>query len=209
MGYNNNKMRRYQQPLIEASKHFNSAAIEPFDTLEVPEHLTAVALLPTQIRESLAQFSRALHEQEPSLLLVEPENYHVTLAAAPAGTDHHRFMELIEDVLRGRPIELDLSGVVLDPVVVAVPAFPKEHELYEARQHIAKGLGEAIARGPKTELGWVSLARFSQPPSVAMVGVALRSIQQDWGQIQITSVSVYSTAHKHLDDATKIATISR
>lgn len=200
-------MHRYQKSLIEASENFNPQEIEPATTLEVPEHLTAVIPLPVAIRKELARFAQSLYEQESSLLLVNPDNYHITLAAAPLKTGSEQFSKQIEDALQGRQIELDLSVVFLDPAVIAVAAFPKGQELYETRQQILNGLGEAIEQEPRTELGWVSLARFTRHPSVAMVDVALQSVQREWGQIQVDTISIYSTANKHLDGATEVTTI--
>lgn len=185
---------------------FDPSIVQPFDTLDVPEHLTAVIHLPKAIQEQLRTFAQSLLEKEPSLLVVKPENYHITLAAAPIDTPVNQFKELAQQALRAQPIEVNLAGVVLDASVVAIPAFPESNALYEARKQIADALGEPLPEGPRSELGWISLARFSKPPARAMADLALHEIHREWGKLPLASVSIYRTNNKHLEGAVRIAT---
>lgn len=193
--------------LTQASEAFNPNEVKAFNTLDVPEHLTAVVHIPSAIRNKLAKFAYALHEQEPSLLLVRPENYHITIASAPLETGVDHFKEVIGEALHKQKFELDLSGVLLDPEVIAAVAYPNGQELYAVRKQIFSALGEAVPEEPKFELGWASIARFTQPPSRSMVDLALREIHREWGHFNVESAVIYRTANKHLDGSEEVAAV--
>lgn len=199
--------RHWQQLLTEASEAFNPAEVKVFDTLTVPERLTAVEHIPNAIQNKLASLAYTLHKQDPSLLLVKPENYHITIASAPIETGVDQFKAITEEALRKQQIELDLSGLLLDSEVIAAVAYPKEQELHAVRKQIASALGESSPESPRSELGWSSIARFTQPPSREMVSLALREIRKEWGHFTIDSVAIYKTTNKHLDGAEEVATI--
>jgi hypothetical protein len=170
------------------------------------EHYTFSSLVPEDLRSKLEPITRDLDELDSTLLLNEPELYHLTVFWCPMDKNVEELITLFKEAVQNEPLSFDLRGLIAAPFGISLKAYPCNNVFFALREKLYAATGTPI---PTNEDGsyheravttWITLGRYTQPPSQKVLDYINARLDEDFGVYTPDSIGVYISDNKFLRD---------
>lgn len=147
------------------TQRFSADQARPSTSFAVPEHLNLVVPVASFLGAPLQRILQDI-QAFPELTVSTFKNCHMTIAAMPAATDVQRIIAVTQKNLKDRPLSLLVQGVHLRPPGVFLNVYSPDQSLLKLRDALAAVSGTDFNENDRlANVGWITLARFKQPPS--------------------------------------------
>lgn len=168
------------------------------------EHYTFSCLVPSDLRGKLEPITEQLRTIDPTLVLNEPELYHLTVFWCNLDQDIDSLISLFKKHLAEKPLAFHLSGLVGLPFGISLKAYPLNETFFNLRQELWAATGQVPPLNSDGSLHeravstWITLGRYANPPSQALLNYLQENLDLDMGQFTPDSFGVYLSDNKYL-----------
>ncbi|MFA5927614.1 MAG: hypothetical protein WCT32_03490 [Patescibacteria group bacterium] len=170
------------------------------------EHYTFSSILPLAPQDQIKPISRKLAEIDSTLILNEPELYHISTFWCPINHDTHELIQLIKTEVAKEPITFHLHGLIAAPFGISLKAYPLNDTFVRLREKLCATTEIEI---PRNEDGsyherfvssWITLARYTQPPQEPLLEYIRSNLELDFGEFTPREIGAYISNNKFLRD---------
>jgi 2'-5' RNA ligase len=197
-----NKIDLYNQISKEIVKNYN-LYLHPEDvkilkTLEVPAHYTIGHVVDISIANKLHQVALQLKELDPSLILNEPKNYHITLFWKGLDSGLEKKIPEIENIINSTRFEFRIEELLFGPLGVSVKFYPKNECFVEARKKLYELTNTPILIDERFVTTWVSIAAYAQVPTDSVKNFVRENSLVNFGDYIADNFTLYISTNKGL-----------
>lgn len=205
------KIEIYNQISREVVKNYNTylhpADVKILPSMEVPKHYTISHILDRKTSAELHQVSLELKALDNSLIINEPENYHITLFWKGLESKLEEKIESIRNIISPEHFEFDVEEILFGPLGVSVKFYPKNEDFINTRLALYQLTDTPVIIDERFVTTWVSLAAYSQIPSESVKRFVQENSTQKFGAYKADSFTLYTSTNKGLVNPQKIAVL--
>lgn len=202
------KIEIYNQISREIVKNYNTylhtTDVKILTTLETAPHFTISHVLDEQLSNKLHEMALKLKAIDPSLVINQPENYHITLFWKGMDSELDKKTESIKDIISKTIFEFDVEEMLFGPLGISVKFYPKTEDFVNARTALYNLTNTPILVDERFVTTWVSLATYSQTPISAVKEFVQENSKQKFGSYKVTNFTLYTSTNKGLLNPQKI-----
>ncbi len=178
-----------------------------FSNTKTDRHFTIVVLMPPEIRRKMSQFAQKLQEIEPSLILNDPEFYHLTLYWVPGDRNPDKVRKFLTDYFAHYHFDFNLSNLFNSPKGIGVSALPTDESFIELRNSLSREFNFPYTMPDFLPMSWITIARFTEKPSQKLIDFLKNNFDTDFGYLKVKEINILESENKNLAGAKKIAII--
>jgi hypothetical protein len=184
----------------------SEARIYTEQSLRTDPHYALVINCNEQLESKITQQRHKLAAQDASLEFTPPEGYHVTVFLASTAIDPQRMKQAMQTLLAGSRLVLTVQGLHIRPMGIVANAYASSDGLGTLRDQLAQEFGPQFIAVPDRlrNVGWITLARFTAPPTQSVVSYVLAHTREPLGTLSTNDLHLYQAAHRQHLNATKI-----
>jgi hypothetical protein len=168
------------------------------------EHYTFSAYIPQDFREKLEPISKKLTELDPSLILNEPDLFHLTVFWCSLENPIEKIIGAAEEVLKKEKLSFDLRGLISAPFGISIKAYPRNEIFMRLREKLSGLTGTDLPQNPDGSLHekavstWITLGRYTEPPQAPLLEYINSRVEEDFGIYTPESITLYKCDNKYL-----------
>lgn len=177
---------------------FKPAEAIIYSSFEVDEHYNLVIRVPILGQSLMANGVKELMAHH-DIDLTEPVDYHVTICVFPLTTSKSS-LDKVKDVCRKQGVlDLQINGLHLRPKGIVANVYSEDNDLASLRKQLSKAVGgDYRSRTTVPELGWITLGRFVEIPSLATCDLVRSIVKQEFYSFAGTPMLFKSNSRQHL-----------
>jgi hypothetical protein len=196
------KIELYNQISREIVKNYNTYLhledVKILKTLEVPAHITLSHVLDTTLALKLHEVSLELKEIDSTLILNNPENYHITLFWKGLDSKLDEKSTEIGKILESTFFEFDVQELLFGPLGVSAKFYPKTEDFVNARIKLYELTNTPVLIDERFVTTWVSLAAYSQVPNEKVKQYVQDNAKSEFGSYSVNNFTLYKSTNKGL-----------
>lgn len=202
--------RKAKMFVKDASRAFKPGDAVVVDTLEegsqhaTGKHYTFSCLVPDTLRRKIEPVTRHLGAIDPSLMLNEPELYHLTVFWCDLDQDVDRLVSIFKKHLSEEALAFDLSGLAVLPFGISLKAYPLNTRFFALRHDLWEATHQAIPLNPDGSIHeqatstWITLGRYTQPPTDQLIDYVRGNLDLEYGHFVPEQLGAYLSDNKYL-----------
>lgn len=172
--------------------------VKVFSSLEVPAHYTIVHVLDKNIAEKIHEIALSLKKLDDSLIINEPENYHITFFWKGLDSNLEEKLEDIEKIINSTNFEFDIEELLFGPLGVSLKFYPKSEDFVNARMEICKLTNTPVLIDERFVTTWVAVAAYSQTPNENIKKYVQENFKINFGTYKPKDFTLYISTNKGL-----------
>lgn len=168
------------------------------------EHYTFSCYLPSELRQKLKPITEKLRSIDPTLVLNDPELYHLTVFWCSIDKKFDTLIQIFKEELSKQPLVFSLYGLVILPFGISLKAYPLNDCFLRLREKLYTSAGLQLPLNPDGTLHeratstWITLARYTKKPSSKLREYIISQLDLDFGEFTPESFGVYISNNKYL-----------
>jgi len=177
------------------------------------DHYTFSAYTP-ELRHLLEPITNKLISIDPSLVLNEPDLYHLTIFWCPINNDVDSLVKIFRAGIAEEPLSFNFHGLIVAPFGIGFKAYPLNNGFVRLREKLYAASGVEIPRNPdgtyheRFVSTWITLARYSEPPTETLFEYARSNLDLDLGVYTPGEIGVYVSDNKFLRNPKTVDTVA-
>lgn len=199
----------YNQISREIVKNYNTylhpSDVKILQTLGVSPHFTISHVLNNTLTKELHKITLALKVLDSSLIINQPENYHITLFWKGLDSKLDQNTEEIRNILAKYKFSFEVEELLFGPLGVSVKFYPKDENFVKARQELYELTGTPYIIDERFVTTWVSLAAYSQIPQDSVKKYVFENQTKKFDDYMPESFKLYISNNKGLVNPQEIA----
>lgn len=206
-------MRDIEKILLQedqATEAFRPEHAQPHSNLKTEEHYTLIAPLPEELSEEVQSRLTQLKMRDAALLDTPASNLHMTIQPFPLGIDVDWLKTATRDVFPQGGLEVWARGLHVRPSGISVGLYAEQ--LPQLRLALSERFDIPTSyryHGLRHDIGWIALARFSQPPTREVVRYIQDNVTEEFGTFTFNTLALYYNTHRTMEEATREWELSR
>lgn len=172
--------------------------VKVLTTLDVAPHFTISHILGKQLAVKLHETAIKLSSVDSSLILNDPQNYHITLFWKGMDAKLNEKSDSIKQIVEKYVFDFEVEELLFGPLGISVKFYPKSESLIEARKELYNLTGTPLDIDERFVTTWVSLATYSQVPSEEVKKFVQENAGLSLGTYKVDKFVLYISTNKNL-----------
>ncbi len=183
----------------ELFEQLKSGQVVVTDTTATSKHYTFIVRVP-HIESRLEEITKTLISLDSTLIVNKPGLAHVTVFHFPDIEKLSEATQIIrEESANDEKIKLQIYGLFTGPLAIGLAVFPLTKTLVQIRKKLYEISGQDFPNNYRGLLAWITVARFTRPPTMELIKYLDTLRHEDFGTITVNEIEVYQSQDKNLE----------
>jgi hypothetical protein len=186
--------------------YLNPVDVIVLTSLETDEHYTVTTIIPNRLSEQIYPIATKLKSLDETLILNEPSLYHFTTFWCSLNIDLEKIKKIIEELIKSHPLSFEIKDLLFGPAGICLKLYPMDDTFNLLREKLYAVANKQYFPDELTVTSWISLARYSQTPSIQVKNF-IQNSNVNLGFYSPETIDIYKSKNKLLLNAEKIYSI--